>query len=71
VSLTDQDVDRITYDFLRSPYVDGTYSGWPIDRRLETFLRRNGLGRVADDGDLYELVLDRVLAYRTVAAVRG
>lgn len=63
VSLTDSDVDAIAYDFLHSQYVDGTYSSWPLDRRLETFLRRSGLGRVADDGDLHGLLLDRAMAY--------
>ena len=63
VSLTDQDVDGITVDFLHSQYVEDTYGGWSLDGRLESFLRRSGLGRVADDGDLHELVLRRVMAY--------
>ncbi len=69
VSLTDQDVDGITVDFLHSQYVEDTYGGWPLDRRLESFLRRSGLGRIADDGDLNELVLRRVMAY--LKALKG
>lgn len=63
VSLTDQDVDGISFDFLHSQYVEDTYGGWSLDRRLESFLRRSGLGRIADDGDLHDLVLHRVMVY--------
>jgi len=70
VVLTDRDVDTITYDFLHSQYVEDIYSSWSLDRRLQTFLHRSGLGRVADDGDLHDLVLDRVMAYMNVSVVR-
>ncbi|MGY4708679.1 hypothetical protein ACXDF8_03785 [Mycolicibacterium sp. CBM1] len=63
VTLTDQEVDGITVDFLRSPYVEDTYGSWSLDRRLESFLRRSGLGRLADDGDLHDLLLRRAMAY--------
>jgi hypothetical protein len=71
VSLTDQDVDTITFDFMHSPYVEGTYGAWSLDRRLESFLRRDGLGRVADDGDLHDLVRNRVMAYLKAGAARA
>ncbi|KAA1249855.1 hypothetical protein F0Q45_12910 [Mycobacterium simiae] len=61
--LTDSDVDTLAWEFLRSRYVDTIYAGWPPDRRLDTFLRRRGLGQVADDGDLSNIVLDRIMRY--------
>lgn len=63
--LTDSDVDTLAWGFLHSRYVGTTYAGWSLDRRLDTFLRRRGLTRVADDGDLSNIVLDRIMAYRS------
>jgi len=60
--LTDSDVDALASEFLQSSYVDATYADWSPDRRLDTFLRRRGLSRVADDGDLSEIVLHRIMA---------
>ncbi len=60
--LTDSDVDALAREFLRSHYLGPIYAGWSPDRRLDTFLRRRGLARVADDGDLSMLVLDRIMA---------
>ena len=61
--LTDSDVDALAREFLCSRYVGPIYAGWSPDRRLDTFLRRRGLPRVADDGDLSNIVLDRILAH--------
>jgi hypothetical protein len=68
--LSDSDVDVLAYEFLRSRYVGPIYANWPPDRRLDTFLRRRGLNRVADDGDLTDIVLDRIMA-RVGVAPRG
>ena len=65
--LTDSDVDALAHEFLRSSYLGATYAGWSPDRRLDTFLRRRGLSRVADDGDLANAVLDRIMANVRVA----
>ena len=60
---TDSDVDTFAWEFLRSPYAGPIYADWSLDRRLDTFLRRQGFSRVADDGDLSNIVLDRIMAY--------
>ena len=60
--LTDSDVDALAREFLLSRYLGPTYAGWSPDRRLDTFLRRRGLSRVADDGDLSNIVLERIMA---------
>ena len=61
--LTDGDVDALAWQFLHSPYADQTYADWPLDRRLHGFLCREGLARLVEDGDTYDLILDRVMAY--------
>jgi len=61
--LTDSDVDALAWEFLRSHYLGPIYASWSPDRRLDTFLRRRGLSRVADDGDLSNIVLDRIMAH--------
>jgi hypothetical protein len=61
--LTDSDIDALAWQFLNSAYADDTYADWPLDRRLDGFLRRRGLSRIAADGDAYDLVLSRVMAY--------
>jgi hypothetical protein len=66
--LTDSDVDALAWHFMNSAYADDTYAGWPLDRRLDGFLRHRGLSRVAEDGDAYRLVLNRVMAYIGLAS---
>jgi hypothetical protein len=44
-------------------YADEAYADWPLDRRREGFLRREMLSRLVEDGDTYDLILDRVMAY--------
>jgi hypothetical protein len=61
--LTDADVDPLAWDFLCSPYAGTMYVDWSLDRRVDTFLRRGGLTRVADDGDLSNAVIDAIMAY--------
>jgi hypothetical protein len=61
--LSDDDVDSLAWEFLQSHYVAAAYAGLPLDRRLDSFLRRRGLTRVADDGDMSVIVLDRVMSY--------
>jgi hypothetical protein len=61
---TDSNVDALAWQFLNSAYADNDkYADWPLDRRLEGFLRRQGLVRLAEDGDANDLILNRVLSY--------
>ncbi len=62
-SLTDSAVDALAWEFLNSAYADDTYADWPLDRRIDGFLRRNGLVRIVQDGDASDLVLSRVMAH--------
>jgi hypothetical protein len=56
------DVDALARQFLNSDYVGGMYAKAPLDKRLSNFLRHSGMGAVADNGDLYNIILDRVMA---------
>jgi hypothetical protein len=64
--LTDSELDDLACEFLRSRYA--VYADWSPDRRLDAFLRRRGLSRVANDGDLSDLVLDRIMVHVGVEA---
>jgi hypothetical protein len=68
--LTDADVDALAWEFINSAYAHKTYADWPLDRRLEGFLRRRGLGRAVEDGDAYDFILNRVMSYIGVAPPR-
>ena len=61
--LTDSDVDALAWQFLNSAYADDTYADWPLDGRLDGFLRRHGLSGIAEDGDAFDLVIDRVMDF--------
>lgn len=60
--MTESDLDALASDFLQSHYLGSTYADWSPDRRLDMFLRRRGLARVANDGDLSHNVLQRIMA---------
>ncbi len=47
--------------FLRSEFAGESYAGRHIERRLEVYLRHQGLDRVADDGETFEDLLQRVM----------
>nr|WP_245836037.1 hypothetical protein [Mycobacterium rhizamassiliense] len=69
--MTDSDVDGLAWKFLNSAYADKTYADWPLDQRLDGFLGRQGLRRIAEDGDAYGRVLARVMRHIGVASRSG
>jgi hypothetical protein len=60
---TDTDVDTLVWEFLGSDYVSDEYLNWQLDRRIEGFLHHRGLGHLADDGDRFNIILDRVMSH--------
>ncbi|MDI3315320.1 MAG: hypothetical protein QJR12_13940 [Mycobacterium sp.] len=60
--LTDADIDALAWQFLHSDYASEGYLRSSLDQRLGNFLRRRDLVRVADDGDVFAILLDRVMA---------
>lgn len=61
--VSDPDVHALTWEFVNSGYRGDEYADWPIERRLDGFLRRRGLSRHADNGDICNVIIDRVMAY--------
>lgn len=61
--LTASSADELACQFLKSPYADSTYIDWTLDRRLEGFLHRCGLDRLVEDGDAYDLLMERVMVH--------
>lgn len=55
-------LEDVAWQFLRSEFASTTYTIWPIDRRLDAFLRRRGYRELHDDGSAYNALLDRVMA---------
>lgn len=53
--------DRHALEFLASEFADDRYQGWPIERRLEAYLRHQGLSGLADAGGQFETLLQRVM----------
>jgi hypothetical protein len=68
--LTDSDIDALAWQFVNSDYAEQTYAEWPLDRRLDGFLRHRGLTRIAEDGDVYDRIVNRVMATLVRSAAR-
>ncbi len=68
-TLTDSDVDALAWQFVNSDFAEQRYADWPLDQRIDGFLRHRGLARIAEDGDVYSVVLNRVMAY--ISAMSG
>jgi hypothetical protein len=61
--LTDGDIDILAWEFVNSNDRARTYPGWSIDRRVEAFLRHRDLAALANDGDLCNILVNRILDY--------
>ena len=70
-SARSQQLDDVAWQFLRSEFAGEIYLDWPIDRRLDAFLRHRGYGELHDDGSAYEALLDRVMANLGAALKAG
>ncbi len=53
--------DECALEFLGSEFASRIYTQWPIERRLEAFLRRQGLAHLADAGEAFNTLLERVM----------
>jgi hypothetical protein len=61
-TVSDSDAHALAGEFMNSGYRGHEYADWPIERRLDGFLRRRGLSRHADDGDVCNVIIDRIMA---------
>ena len=68
---TQFDLDRSALEFLGSEFTDPVYCRWTIERRLEVFLRHRGMTELADDGEGFEALLERVMVHFATARRAG
>ena len=62
VELTNRRLDAIAWRFLGSEFTGQIYADWPIDRRVDAYLRHDGLVDIVNDGGTYNALLERVMA---------
>ena len=62
VELTTSQLDAIAWDFLGSEFAEQIYADWPMDRRVDAFLRHEGRDDLVKDGAAYDALLQRVMA---------
>jgi hypothetical protein len=60
--LTTSHLDDIAWDFLGSEFAEHIYADWPMDRRVDAFLRHEGRDDLVKDGAAYDVLLQRVMA---------
>lgn len=58
----DREFDTIAWDFLCSPYTGRDYWDWPLERRLDAYLRHHQRYDVLNDGAVYSAVVELVMA---------
>ena len=58
----DRELDTIAWRFLCSPFVKRDYWDWPLERRLDAYLRHHNLEDILNDGAAYAVVVERVMA---------
>ncbi len=59
---SDINIDTIAWQFLCSRYTGREYWDWPLDRRIDAYLRFTGHADLLRDGAAYGTLLDRVMA---------
>ena len=60
--LTTSQLDGIAWDFLGSEFAEQIHADWPIEGRVDAFLRHEGRDDLVKDGAAYEALLQRVMA---------
>jgi len=58
----DRELDIIAWQFLCSPFTKRDYWDWPLERRLDAYLRHHNRADILNDGAAYAVVVERVMA---------
>lgn len=57
-----EEIDGIAWKFLCSPFTRRDYWDWPLERRIDAFLRHLKRPDILNDGAAYSTLIDRVMA---------
>jgi hypothetical protein len=66
-----EEIDGIAWKFLCSPVTRRDYLDWPLERRVDAFLRHLKRVDILNDGAAYGALLDRVMANFPRARTHG
>lgn len=67
----ESEYDQLSWQFLRSEFARDTYANWPIERRLDAYLRHHRLLDLINDGTAYGRLLQSVMDNIGAAHRRG
>ena len=56
------EIDTIAWQFLCSPYTGPDYWDWPLDRRIDAYLRHLSRSDILNDGAAYSALIESVMA---------
>ena len=59
---SDIDIEAIAWQFFCSPYTRRDYWDWPLERRIDAFLRQLKRLDIINDGGAYSTLIERVMA---------
>ena len=62
VEITQQELDAIAWRFFGSEFSGPIYADWPMDRRVDGYLRHHGPIEVVNHCSTYDALLERVMA---------
>ena len=61
LELTTDEFDAIAWGFLGSEFAEQIHADWPMDRRVDAYLRHHGLSDIVNNGSAYHALLERVM----------
>lgn len=67
----ESEYEELSWEFLHSEFAGGTYANWPIERRLDAYLRHHDFLILRNDGSAYRRLLDSVMENIGPAHRRG
>jgi hypothetical protein len=57
-----EEIDELAWQFLCSPFTKRDYWDWPLERRVDAYLRQHHRRDILNDGAAYGALVERVMA---------